>query len=130
MFGSHTKTLTWCGTWRLLTLDDLKYALGEKLVSSEDLTLFGSEAGILKIVSSLKMAALKDKAKKLVNFPDLRKLLTFVTGGITRFKVIESRMRSKYDSAAVTRWAEGYEAFFAGLVESKQDKNEEKSENE
>lgn len=121
-----------------LTLDDLKYALGEKLVSSEDLTLFGSEAGVLKIMTSLKMAALKDKAKKLVNFPDLRKLLTFVTGGITRFKVIESRMRSKYDSVSVQKWADSYDAFFAGLNEPKEskekdsrekDKDENKSEN-
>lgn len=119
----------------MLTLDDLKYALGEKLVSSEDLTLFGSEAGVLKIVTSLKMAALKDKAKKLVNFPDLRKLLTFVTGGITRFKVIESRMRSKYDSVSVQKWADSYDSFFAGLTEPKESKEkdvkdkEDKSEN-
>lgn len=108
----------------LLTLDDLSYALGEKLVSSEDLTLFGSEAGIMKIVSSIKMAALKDKAKKLVNFPDMRKLLSFVTGGMTRYKVIDSRMRSKYDAAAAARWADSYDAFFAGLTEPKDNKGD------
>lgn len=107
-----------------LTLDDLKYALGEKLISSEDLTLFGSEAGMMKIVSSLKMAALRDKAKKLMNFPNLRRLLTFVTGGITRYKMIDSRMRSKYDSDAVARWADSYDAFFAGLNEQKESKTD------
>lgn len=107
-----------------LSLEDLKYALGEKLISSEDLTMFGSEAGVMKIVSSMKMAALKDKAKKLVNFPNLRKMLTFVTGGITRYKMLESRMRSRYDAAAVARWADSYEAFFAGLTEPKENKNE------
>lgn len=112
----------------LLTLEDLEYALGQQIITSEELTMFGSETGVMKIVTSLKMAALRDKAKKLVNFPNLRKLLTFVTGGMTRYKMLQSRMRSKYDAAAAARWADSFDAFFAELAEPKKSKAEKENE--
>ena len=98
-----------------LTTEDLEYFIKENVVSSEDLEMFGNEAGIFKILTSMRMRALTDKAKKIVGHPDARRLLLDVGKNVVRFRRIRSLLKEKPDEKNVVRWVNAYVSFFESL---------------
>ena len=98
-----------------LNAETVKYAFNEKVVSSEDLTLFGSEAGIAKILSSLSLGKLNDKAKKVIGNPDIRKTLSEMAMWMAKYKITENSFPDKYDSTDIEKWAAAYCDFFESI---------------
>ncbi len=105
------------GLFPMLTMDDLEYALGGKLISSEDFSMFGSEAGLGKIITSLKASVIMDKAKKIVGFPDLRKLISTAAKNVAKMKVVESRYKDVYTPENAEKWSRLYNSFFDDMSE-------------
>lgn len=98
-----------------VTTEDLDYFFRENLISSEILEQFGSEAGIIRILTSIKFSAFRDMARKIVGHQDVRRLLLRVGRNIARCKLMEQNLRTKYDSRACLRWANAYDAFFDSI---------------
>lgn len=109
-----------------VTLDDLKYIFGEKVVSSEDLEMFGNESGIRQIISSFDLGIIRDKAVKIVGHPDIRKMLLSLGKNIAVYKLIEQGLKKTYSPASAKKWAEGYNAFFEEIEETKAEQDVEK----
>ena len=109
------------GLFPMLTMDDLEYALGGKLISSEDFSMFGSEAGLGKIITSLKASVIMDKAKKIVGFPDLRKLISTAAKNVAKMKVVESRYKDVYTPENAEKWAKLYNSFFENVSEGERE---------
>lgn len=109
-----------------VTLDDLEYIFGEKVLSSEDLEMFGNEAGFRQIIASLDLGIIRDKAVKVVGHPEIRKLLLSTGKNIAVYKLVEQGLKKSYSPAAVKKWAEGYNAFFEEIEDIKNDTDTEK----
>lgn len=101
------------GLYPMLKMEDLEYALGGKLISSEDFSMFGSEAGLMEIITSLKASVIMEKTKKIVGFPDLRKLISTIAKNVAKFKVIEGRYKDEYTQQGAEKWKRMYDEFFA-----------------
>lgn len=109
-----------------VTLADMEYIFGEKVVSSEDLELFGNEAGVMKVLASLDLGILREKAVKAVGHPEIRKLLLSTGKNIAVYKLVEQGLKKNYSPASARKWAEGYNSFFEGLNEPAADEEDEK----
>lgn len=95
--------------------EDVEYAFNEKVVSSEDLTLFGSEASVITMLRSLSLSKINDKTKKVLSNPDIRKTIAQLAKWIARYKVVENYFPNKYDSEAIAKWAKAYNGFFESI---------------
>lgn len=98
-----------------LSLDVIDYAFREKILTSEDMELFGNEQGLIKVLLSLKIGDLTGKAKKVVSNLEIRRLLTIIARNVTRFLAIDRRFPEKYDSTAIQKWADSYNAYFESI---------------
>lgn len=105
------------GLFPMVTLDDLVYLFGENVISSEDLEKFGSEAGVAKIIASLKPGVIRDKAKKLIGNQNVRRMLTGTAKNIAMYKIVEQSLKENYSSAAAKKWADAYDNFFESIKE-------------
>ncbi|MBQ6065767.1 MAG: NAD(P)/FAD-dependent oxidoreductase [Clostridia bacterium] len=100
-----------------ITMDDLVYLFGENIISSEDLEKFGSEAGVAKIIASLRPGEIKDKAKKLIGNQNVRRMLTGTAKNVAMFKIVEQSLKENFSSAAAKKWADAYDNFFESIKE-------------
>ncbi|MGN0443871.1 MAG: NAD(P)/FAD-dependent oxidoreductase [Acutalibacteraceae bacterium] len=99
----------------MLTVDVIDYAFREKIISSEDMELFGNEQGLLKVLLSLKISELTGKAKKVVTNPEIRKLLKSLAKNVTKYLIIDRAFPEEYDSEAIMKWADNYDSFFESI---------------
>ena len=99
----------------MLKYDDVFYAFDKKIISSEDLEMFGNEDGVLKVITSIKLGSLKDKAKNVIGHSDLRKVLLSIMRNAARYMVIDKSFPKKYDNAAIKKWAGIYDNFFESI---------------
>lgn len=99
----------------LLTLEVIDYAFREKILSSEDMALFGNEQGLIKVLLSLKISELTGKAKKVVSNLEIRYLLGVIAKNVTRYLSVDRKFPEKYDSEAISKWAEAYDEFFDSI---------------
>ena len=99
----------------VVTQEDLVYVFGENLLTSEDLEKFGSEAGVAKIIASLKPGVIKDKAKKLIGNQNVRRMLTGTAKNIAMYKIVEQNLKENFSSAAAKKWADAYDNFFESI---------------
>lgn len=104
----------------MVTLEEMEYVFGEKILSSEDLEMFGNEAGVMKIITSIKPGAIRDKAFKIVGDQNIRKLLRFVGRNAAKYKLVEQSLKKTYSPQSAAKWAEAYNAFFAELLVSEE----------
>lgn len=93
----------------------VEYAFTQNVVTSEDLTLFGSEANAVTMLRSLNLSKINDKTKKVLVNPEIRKLIAQMVKWIARYKIVESFFPDKYDSEAIEKWANAYNNFFEGI---------------
>ena len=101
----------------VITQEDLVYLFGENVISSEDLEKFGSEAGVAKIIASLRPGELRDKAKKLIGNQNVRRMLTGTAKNIAMYKIVEQSLKENFSSAAAKKWADAYDNFFESIKE-------------
>ena len=101
----------------VVTLEDLIYLFGENVISSEDLEKFGSEAGVAKIIASLKLGVIRDKAKKLIGNQNVRRMMTGAGKNIALYKIVEQSLKENFSSAAARKWADAYDNFFENIKE-------------
>lgn len=101
----------------VVTQEDLIYLFGENVISSEDLEKFGSEAGVAKIIASLKPGDIRDKAKKLIGNQNVRRMLTGTAKNIAMYKIVEQSLKENFSSAAAKKWADAYDNFFESIKE-------------
>ena len=101
----------------VITMDDLIYLFGESIISSEDLEKFGSEAGVSKIIASLKPGEIRDKAKKLIGNQNVRRMLTGTAKNIAMYKIVEQSLKENFSSASAKKWADAYDNFFESIKE-------------
>ena len=101
----------------VITQEDLIYFFGEGLVTSDDLEKFGSEAGLAKIISSLRPGELRDKAKKLIGNQNVRRMLTGTAKNIAMYKIVEQSLKENFSRAAAKKWADAYDNFFESIKE-------------
>ena len=101
----------------VITMDDLVYVFGENVLTSEDLEKFGSEAGVARIIASLKPGEIRDKAKKLIGNQNVRRMLTGTAKNIAMYKIVEQNLKENYSSAAAKKWADAYDNFFESIKE-------------
>ena len=99
----------------MLTVDVIDYAFREKVLSSEDMELFGNEQGLMKMLVSLKISELTGKAKKVVSNLEIRHLLAVIAKNVTKYLTIDRRFPEKYDSEAIAKWTESYDNFFESI---------------
>ena len=99
----------------VITQEDLIYFFGEGLVTSDDLEKFGSEAGLSKIIASLRPGELRDKAKKLIGNQNVRRMLTGTAKNIAMYKIVEQSLKENFSSAAAKKWADAYDNFFESI---------------
>lgn len=93
----------------------VEYAFTENVVTSEDLTLFGSEASTITMLRSLNLSKINDKTKKVLVNSEIRKTMAQFVKWIARYKIVESFFPDKYDSEAIEKWANAYNNFFEGI---------------
>ena len=105
-----------------LTLDVIKYAFGEKIISSEDMALFGNEQGLIKVLLSLKLGDLTGKAKKVVTNAEIRRLVRAVTKNVAKYIIIDRSLPEHYDPEAIAKWVENYDNFFESIKYGDSDK--------
>lgn len=98
-----------------LSLDVVDYAFREKIVTSEDLELFGNEQGLIKVLLSIKIGDITDKAKKVVTNQEIRRLITVIARNVTRYLNVDRKFPEKYDSAAIKKWADSYNNYFESI---------------
>lgn len=96
----------------------VEYAFNERVVTSEDLTLFGSEANAITMLRSLNLSKINDKTKKVLGNAEIRKTIAQLVKWIARYKIVESFFPHKYDSADIERWAKAYNNFFDSIKAS------------
>lgn len=94
---------------------DVKYAFTEGVISSEDLTLFGSEASTITMLRSLNLSKINDKTKKVLGNSEFRKMIAQLAKWIAKYKVVENYFPNKYDSEAIAKWAKTYDSFFESI---------------
>lgn len=98
-----------------ITAEDLDYFFRENIISSEMLEQFGSEAGMIKILTSIKFSEIRDMARKIVGHQNVRRMLLRVGRNIARCKLVEQNLKSKYDSRSALKWANAYDSFFYSI---------------
>ncbi len=103
----------------------VEYAFTENVVTSEDLTLFGSEANAITMLRSLNLSKINDKTKKVLQNSDIRKTIAQFARWIARYKIVESFFPHKYDSEAIEKWANAYNNFFDGIKATDEESEEE-----
>lgn len=111
----------------MLTVDVVDYAFREKIISSEDMELFGSEQGLLKVLLSLKISELTGKAKKVVTNQEIRKLLKSIAKNVTKYLIIDRSFPEEYNREAIFKWADNYDSFFES-IKFKANEDDEKEE--
>ena len=99
----------------VVTQEDLVYLFGENVISSEDLEKFGSEAGVAKIIASLKPGDIRDKARKLIGNQNVRRMLTGTAKNIAMYKIVEQSLKENFSRAAAKKWADAYDNFFESI---------------
>lgn len=104
-----------------LSPDVVRYAFNEKIITSEDLTLFGNEAGFAKILRSLSLTKINEKARKVIANGDIRKVLSEFARWMTRYKIVEASFPDKYDSAGIAKWSNSYDEFFEDIKPNNDD---------
>lgn len=109
-----------------ITFEDLEYIFGEKVVTSEDLEMFGNESSVMQIISSLDLGALKDKALKAVGHQNIRKILLSTGKNIAVYKLVEQGLKKSWSPAAAAKWADGYNSFFEELTDDTSEQDAEK----
>ncbi len=98
-----------------ISQEDLEYFFREKIISSELLEAFGSEAKLTGILSSLKFKDLRDKAKKVVGHPYVRSALVRGGRNLTRVFMLQRELKDKYETKTANRWNTSYNALFAAF---------------
>ena len=100
-----------------LTEDSLDYAFRGDLLTSEILERFGSEAGVLSVLSTLKLSRLREMARKIVGHQELRRMLVRVGTNLGRCKLLERNLKDRYDAKSMARWVRAYDGFFVAVRE-------------
>lgn len=114
----------------MLTTDIIECAFGEKIVSSEDMALFGNEQGLIKVLLSLKIGDLTGKAKKVITNSEMRRILLSITKNVTKYLMIDRGLPERYDPDAIVKWVENYDSFFENIKYNKTDLSSKKAKKE
>ena len=112
-----------------ISQEDIEYFFREKIISSEILEAFGNEAHFTKILRSIKLRELREKARKIVGHPYVRSVLVRGGKNISRCILTQQNLKEKYDSKAAAKWNASYNALFdsilaAAMKESESDEAE------
>lgn len=99
----------------VLSFDIVDYAFREKIISSEDLALFGNEQGLMKMLLSLKIGDLTGKAKKVVTNAEIRRLIKAIAKNVAKYLIVDRLLPEKYDPEAIKKWTESYDNFFESI---------------
>ena len=115
-FGS---ALMACIKDELPTISDenLDYVFRSNLISSDLLEKFGSEAGMLGLLSSIKPGEIRETVKKIAGHQDLRRLILRAGSNLGRCKLLERNLKDKYEPKAVKKWVAAYDGFFSGVLD-------------
>lgn len=111
-----------------LTADVIDYAFREKILTSEDMALFGNEQGLIKVLLSVKIGDLTGKAKKAVTNPEIRKIISYIAKNVAIYMMIDRSFPEKYDGPAIEKWADSYDNFFENIKFKGNREQEEKKE--
>ena len=101
-----------------ISQEDIEYFFREKIISSELLEAFGSEAHFTTILRSIKLKELRDKAKKIVGHPYVRSVLVRGGKNISRCILTQQSLKDKYDSKSAAKWNAAYNSLFDSILEA------------
>ncbi|MCH5197367.1 MAG: NAD(P)/FAD-dependent oxidoreductase [Oscillospiraceae bacterium] len=107
-----------------LAQDDLEYFFRENIITPDLLESFGNEAKFSKIISSIGLKELREKARKVVGHPYVRSVLLRTGKNITRAVVLRQSLKDKYETKSAAKWIASYNGFLEGMLREAQDEKE------
>lgn len=100
-----------------VTADEVSFAFKEGIITSKDFRMNISETSFIGLVKDkdFSFSDIKDRLKKIVGYPDLKKKCLEFIADFGRFKLLQASYPEKYSKLTAEKWIKKYDDFYSEM---------------